>query len=269
MAHNTTIVTTYINISKYDSRSAKRSELEYKKQASDFLLKIPLPMYIYVESENEDFVREERTKYGLESLTKIVVLDFSNLSHSGSLHSLGRGRDKGKKKARKSSALDNSSYVVIINSKAEFVSRSMKDDYFNSNYFYWLDFSIGRHRYTESNIQNVLDIAANPHGKVSLGLINKYEGDYDELMTGYKWLTIGGSFTVPNEGKGKAFLNKWIAEYNSATAKDLYPYEEAIFYKMWMDKPKDFIVYNANYDTCLYEYFNVLMDVSPYLGKIY
>lgn len=256
---NTTLVTGFIDISKYDNGDRRRDPTWYNSYARRFIFILPIPIYIYVEKENYDFVYNTRKDFGFEEITEITIIEFEDLYCYEKVRKLKEALNKfnNSNKSDKEKfefTCDNSSYPVVINSKHEFLFRAMIDNKFKSNYFMWLDYGMLSRGYLPEDSDFILKIAKNPKPNVCIGLINQCNYNYEQLMIGYKYLVIGTMFTLEYNRNSFKFLNKWRYYFDRSCDEGLYPYEESIFYYMYKEYPEMFSIYWGNYNTCIFKY---------------
>lgn len=254
--YNTTLVTGFVDISKYGNGDRRKDPSWYNSYAKRFIFKLPIPMYIFVEKDNYDFVCNARKEYGFEEITEITIIEFKNLYCYEQFEKLKRSLDKFNKLKKNKYQLtcNNASYPVVINSKHEFLFRAMIDNKFKSNYFMWIDYGILSRNYLLEDSDFILQIAENPKPNVCIGLINDSSYTFENLMIGYKYLTIGTMFTLEYNRNSFKFLHKWRYYYDRACDEGLYPYEEPIFYHLYKEYPDMFSTYWGNYNTCIFKY---------------
>jgi hypothetical protein len=127
-----TLVTGYIFINK---KSLKKQKYDYLEHAIE-TLKIPKYMVIYVSQEYYSFVLNIREKFNLSNKTKIITITENDLYMFEKI-------DKIKKNCEKNIAPYNNPYQIIaVNSRYNYVQKSMENNFFNTRYFAWIDFSI-------------------------------------------------------------------------------------------------------------------------------
>lgn len=251
--YNTTLVTGFIDISKYDNGNRRKDPVWYNSYAKQFIFKLPIPIYIFVEKDNYDFVYNARKAYGFEAITEINVIEFEKLYCFQKFEKLKEAFNR-LKNGNHEFTCDNVSYPVVINSKHEFIYKTMIDNRFKSNYFMWVDYGMLSRGYLPDDSDFILKIAENPKPNVCLGLINHSNYPFEKLMTGFKYLVIGTMFTLENNQNSYEFINKWKYYYDKACDEGLYPYEEPIFYHMYKEYPEMFTTYWGNYNTCIFKY---------------
>jgi hypothetical protein len=137
-----TIVTALFDIgrAKIDGRSINQY-YEWFKQT----LQIQCPMQIYSESKHTKFILDNRPKH-LE--TKIVIQELSELPYfhlKNKIDEILVSVDY-KKKIADPSRIEckNSLYSIIQFSKFSWVFNAAQENYFGSDYFFWLDAGISR-----------------------------------------------------------------------------------------------------------------------------
>jgi len=137
-----TIVTALFDIgrAKFDGRSINQYYEWFKKT-----LQIHCPIQIYTESKHLKFILDSRPKH-LE--TKIVIQELSELPYFHLKNSIDKilvDADYQKRIADPSRIeCKNSLYSIIQFSKFSWVFDAAEENYFGSDYFFWLDAGISR-----------------------------------------------------------------------------------------------------------------------------
>lgn len=120
-------------------------------------LSIDQNMIIYVSEDCIDFVTKERTKRNLMSKTKIIKITVEDNLY------LYDQLDKVEDAVSKNIPPYNiPKYVLSVNSRYNYMKDAIKNNYFNTDYFGWIDFSAGHivnipksFKFTYSNIDSV------------------------------------------------------------------------------------------------------------------
>lgn len=247
----TTIVTGFIDLGKYGM--TRKPVTTYHNFAKLLTLKVPLPLHCFVEKENIELVTNIRKELGFENITTVEEIKIEDLFLYKHLDKLSDNLKKAKEKGIKYEYPDL--YIVVINGKLDMLQRAMNSNVYNSKNFMWLDYGILFRNFHTDDVNGILNIANNIKPKICLGLIDdKRSLAYEKLMFGWNWVIISGLITF-NQEDNQVFFDLWKSEAETAILKNnLYPFEEAIFYKIWKDHPSLFTIYYANYDTCIYKY---------------
>jgi hypothetical protein len=126
-----TIVTGFIDI----KAGVKKKYYSYI-DCSIPTLSIPQNMVIFVHKDIEQHVIDIRTKLGLLDKTKIINITLEDLYMYDKLETM-------KKNAEKNiSPYNNPLYIMAVNSRYKYIEHCIDSNYFNTNYFAWVDFGI-------------------------------------------------------------------------------------------------------------------------------
>ena len=228
---NLTIVTGYLDIKI--KRSYKR---ETPNQIYDYLeksrgtLQIPQYMVIYCSEEIIEVVSKIREEAGLLNKTKIIKITLENDLYM--VDKLDKIREN---VAKNISPYNIPEYILAVNSRYGYIQSSIENNYFNTDYFAWVDFSIS----------HIVDIPPNKiihppsHEKVRIGWIARYTDNqivYDHYCLG------GGIFA----GHKKIMM-------------ELIKIHHIEFVRLTE------MGYNINDDRLLY----IIMEKNPYLFETY
>lgn len=141
--HPVTIVTAYFQI------PSKFNNDKYMSWIENFLRNIPCCMYIYTDASSSDILMKFREKF--MDRTKIIVMDFGYLR----MAKLGKNNQIWEEQYK----LDHEKYhtkelYIIWNEKTEFVRKSIEDNIFKSDYFFWCDIGAFRDASKVSDLIN-------------------------------------------------------------------------------------------------------------------
>jgi hypothetical protein len=127
-----TYVTSYINIDEYRH---KHKTFEWRYKHFENIAKIGIQICLYTDSNSYEVLHEIAQKYNNVKIMDIVHLDniFAYKSTKNLEYELPTHRNLEK---------DTVDYMMIINSKSEFLNDTITKNPFNSTHFAWIDFSI-------------------------------------------------------------------------------------------------------------------------------
>ncbi len=228
---NLTIVTGYLHIKI--KRSYKR---ETPNQMYDYLeksrgtLQIPQYMVIYCSEELIDDIHKIREEAGLLNKTKIIKITLENNLYM--VDKLDKIREN---VAKNNPPYDLPEYILAVNSRYGYIQNAIENNYFNTEYFAWLDFSLS----------HIVDIPPNKiiepksHDKVRIGWIARYT---DNQIVYNHYCLGGGIFS----GHKKIMM-------------ELIKIHHIEFVKLTE------MGYNINDDKLLY----IIMEKNPYLFDTY
>jgi hypothetical protein len=167
--NNITIVTGYLNIKI--KRPSKRDTLsqnyEYIEKSSG-TLQIPQFMVIYCSEELIDIVTKIREEYCLLDKTKIIPITLEN-----NLYMLDRLEKISENVAKNNPPYDIPEYILAVNSRYGYLQNAIENNYFQTDYFAWVDFSA-------SHIVNIppnQTIQPKSHDKVRIGWIARHSNN--------------------------------------------------------------------------------------------
>jgi hypothetical protein len=137
-----TFITALFDISreKHDGRSYSEYQEWFKKT-----LQIPAPMVIYTELKNENIINNfRRTDYP----TKVIYSTLEEIPFYYTKPNVEHiiKNTKFKYRIQHPNGLENIcfDYIPIVNSKFKWVSESIKNNYFNTEMFFWIDAGLSR-----------------------------------------------------------------------------------------------------------------------------
>jgi hypothetical protein len=186
--NNLTIITGYLNIkikrpSKSNSINQKYDYIEKSKAT----LQIPQYMVIYCSEEIIDNVSKVRKDAGLLDQTKIIKITLEdNLYMADKLDKIRENVSKN------NPPYDIPEYILAVNSRYGYIQNAIENNYFNTDYFAWVDFSAS----------HIVDIPPNKiiepksHDKVRIGWIARYTDN--EIVCNHYYLG-GGLFSGHKE----------------------------------------------------------------------
>jgi len=167
--NNITIVTGYLNIKI--NRPAKSNTIN---QTYDYIeksrgtLQIPQYMVIYCSEELIEDVHKIREEAGLLNKTKIIKITLEdNLYMADKLDKIRENV------AKNNPPYDIPEYILAVNSRYGYIQNAIENNYFNTDYFAWVDFSA-------SHIVNIPPnkiIEPKSHDKVRIGWIARYSNN--------------------------------------------------------------------------------------------
>lgn len=167
--NNLTIITGYLNIRI--KRPAKSNTIN---QTYDYIaksrgtLQIPQYMVIYCSEELIDDVHKIREEAGLLNKTKIIKITLEN-----NLYMADKLDKIRKNVAKNNPPYDIPEYILAVNSRYGYIQNAIENNYFNTDYFAWVDFSA-------SHIVNIPPnkiIEPPSHNKVRIGWIARHSNN--------------------------------------------------------------------------------------------
>jgi hypothetical protein len=164
-----TIVTGYLNIKiKRPAKSNTANQKYDYIEKSSGTLQIPQYMVIYCSEELIDDVSKIRENAGLLNKTKIIKITLENNLY------MADKLDKIRENVAKNNPPYNiPEYILAVNSRYGYIQNAIENNYFNTDYFAWIDFSA-------SHIVDILPnkiIEAKSHDKIRIGWIARYSNN--------------------------------------------------------------------------------------------
>jgi hypothetical protein len=167
--NNLTIITGYLNIKiKRPSKSNTANQIYDYIEKSRGTLQIPQYMVIYCSEELINDVTKIREENGLLNKTKIIAITLENNLYM--IDKLDKIREN---VAKNNPPYDIPEYILAVNSRYGYIQNTIENNYFNTDYFAWVDFSA-------SHIVNIPPnkiIEPKSHDKVRIGWIARYSNN--------------------------------------------------------------------------------------------
>jgi hypothetical protein len=167
--NNLTIITGYLNIKiKRPAKSNTTNQTYDYIEKSSGTLQIPQYMVIYCSEELIEDVHKIREEAGLLNKTKIIKITLEdNLYMADKLDKIR------KNVAKNNPPYDIPEYILAVNSRYGYIQNAIENNYFNTDYFAWVDFSASH----IVNIPSNKIIEPKSHEKVRIGWIARYSNN--------------------------------------------------------------------------------------------
>jgi hypothetical protein len=229
--NNLTIVTGFIVIKiKRPAKSNSKNKTYNYIEKSRETLQIPQYMVIYCSEELIDYAYKIREEAGLLNKTKIIKITLDdNLYMEDKL-------DKIRENVTKNNPpYDIPEYILAVNSRYGYIQSAIENNYFNTDYFAWIDYSAS----------HIVDIPPNKiiepktHDKIRIGWIARYTDN--EIV--YNHYCLGGGIFAGHKEIMKELIKIHHIEFIRLTEMG----------------------YNINDDKLLY----IIMEKNPYLFETY
>jgi hypothetical protein len=164
-----TIVTGYLNIKiKRPSKSNTENQIYDYIEKSRGTLQISQFMVIYCSEDIIENVRKIREEFGLINKTKIIKITLENDLYMRDKLDIIR-----KNVAKNYPPYDIPEYILAVNSRYNYIQNAIENNYFNTDYFAWIDFSAS----------HIVDIPSNKiiqpriNDKIRIGWIARYSNN--------------------------------------------------------------------------------------------
>lgn len=167
--NNITIVTGYLNIKiKRPAKSNTANQTYDYIEKSRGTLQIPQYMVIYCSEDIIDDVTKIREEASLLNKTKIIPITLKN-----NLYMFDRLDKIRENVAKNNPPYDIPEYILAVNSRYGYLQNAIENNYFQTDYFAWVDFSA-------SHIVNIpanKTVEIKSHDKVRIGWIARYSNN--------------------------------------------------------------------------------------------
>jgi len=228
---NITIVTGYLNIKiKRPAKSNTANQTYDYIEKSRGTLQIPQYMVIYCSEDIIEDVIKIREEAKLLNKTKIIKITLEN-----NLYMLDRLDKIRENVAKNNPPYDIPEYILAVNSRYGYLQNAIENNYFQTDYFAWVDFSA-------SHIVNIPPnqiIQPKSHDKVRIGWIARYSNN----QFVYNHYCLGGGLFSGHKEIMMELIKLHHSEFIKLTEMG----------------------YNINDDKLLF----IIMEQNPYLFDIY
>jgi len=260
--NNTTIVTGYFQI------KSKHPHDKYVNWMRNLLEYVETNMVIFTDNESYNMICEIRKPY--IKFTKIIITKFENFRCYKHFDSFVKHHNFDLQKA-----IHNPYLYMIWAEKSYFIESCIKENFFNSQYYFWCDIGSLRglndcpnHKkmknwpyYNHENLpKNKIVIAKTGNWKLNEFTLNN-DGIIQQDLQKYLH-TVGGLF-----GGDKSALIQWIKEYDILLQKYINNHkfigkDQSLYLNIIYKKPKIIKLIESNLESMnakyfwIYDYFN-------------
>ena len=256
-----TIVTSFYNIRKKEKNELNtRTITKYLELASNFILKLPYPLIIYVDNDDDDiinFINENRNDYKkLTILRKINIEDTKYYKYYERLKQIQSEYKIYNLDEKKDTPL----YITLTNNKFFFLESAVKMNPFESSHFIWMDFGIN---HCARNCEKIHEWILQVPDKIKQLCINPFieNCNYKEFFTNIYHHLASGVFSGSAENIIKyceLFEIKTKEIYNEGW----YQLEEAVMTIIERDNPNLFDLYYGDYNSIISNYFEPINNID-------
>jgi hypothetical protein len=198
---NMTIVTGFLDL-HIDRKHKRESQVYSYIEKSYPTLSIQQNMVIYVSKELVEHVTDIRTKLNLIDKTKIIIITKDNLFMENNNETLQRVFLKTKQNII---PYDNDYLILLVNTRYNYVLDSISNNYFNTDYFAWVDFGAGH----IVNIPQQTKIEYSNSSKVRMAWIARFE----ENKFAFNHCVLGGGLFCGHKEIIKEFIKLHNQEF--------------------------------------------------------
>lgn len=210
---DSTLTTCCFNLIKYNKLSRTLNECINNMKS---LLEIPCYLIIYTDNDCIENIKYIRNSFGLDNLTKYVLMEINDLPKYKYLEKIYKNREIYHPTKDERTCPEN--HVLQI-SKTDLVLKTMEDNPFHTSKFGWIDSNLGSSNCNKisENYQNnmLLYILKNSNpNKFHIQILNVCDKKYKdfslkkEYYQEYRWV-VCGSFYLTGYDIGKKILNRF------------------------------------------------------------
>jgi len=137
IVQNWTVVTCFYHLPRYGNDFNK--PIDFYLNNGKFVLSLPVNLVVYCDKEEYDFIYNYRKEHGFENNTKIIVKSLYDFDLYKYIDTIKNNR------ANNNIYLNNRNtptYCVLTSSKFDLMAQSIMANYFNDQYYAWLDFGL-------------------------------------------------------------------------------------------------------------------------------
>ena len=262
-----TIVTMFYDIRKLENIdvNANRQKDKYFDLSKQFILKLPYPLIIFTDCDNEfvDMIHNEREKY--MDKTQIIHLELKDTYFYKYLQQI---EELQQKYTIYNGDLNHETplYIILNNNKFFFMETAISTNPFNSSHFIWCDFGIN---HVALNCEKIHEWILFVPDKIKQLCINPYlENEIDkEMFRNIFHHMAGGLFSGSIENLLKyitLFKNKVEQIYN----EEWYQIDEAIMTIVQRENPDLFDLFYGDYKGIISNYLIPYNDMYLILHAV-
>ena len=238
-----TIVTGFLNI-KIKRKPKEGCETYNYLDKSKDTLKIDQNMVIYVSNDLVKFVTEFRKEKGLLHKTKIIEINIEeNLYLFEDIETVRKNVEKNKE------PYNLAEYILAVNSRYGYLNTAIQNNYFNTDYFMWIDFSAGHiinMNLSKKNITTEID-------KVRIAWISRIDKDVDYFHFKYNHQCLAGGLFMGHKDQLTTLICLHNMEFKRLMGMGYHINDDKLLFLIYLKYPTLFDIYNCGYNK-VYEY---------------
>ena len=228
--HEATVVTAFIKV----NNASKKHKYDYVECAKQ-TLSLPNPMIIYISKDLYEEVKKIRNDLGLLERTKFIILTIEDFYMYNQKNILDKCCMKN------ISPYNNSLYIMSVNSRYSYLEKAIQDNYFNTDYFAWVDFGIS-HIVAMDTIRS---ITYNNPLQVRIAWIARKTLEYNHKC-------LGGGIFVAHKDTMKILCKLHDIEFKYNLSLGHCINDDKTLFFIYLNYPELFDIYFSGYN-CLYE----------------
>jgi len=228
--NDVTIVTGFIDI----KASVKKKYYSYL-ECSIPTLSLPQNMVIFVHKDIEQHVIDIRSKLGLLDKTKIINITLEDLYMYDQLDFIKENT------AKNISPYNNPLYIMAVNSRYKYIEQCIEKNYFNTNYFAWIDFGIS-HVVQMNNVE----LRHNNENTIRIAWICRPNKTRTEFV--YNHGAMGGGLFMGHKKTMKVLCKIHDIEFRKLMNIGHSVNDDKLLYLIFEQYPELFDTYYSSYD---------------------
>lgn len=234
-----TIVTAFLNINL--KRKPKHGCESYNYiEKSNGTLSIDQNMVIYVSEDLIKFVTKFRKDKGLLHKTKIIEINIEEHLY------LYKNIDKVRVNVKKNIEPYNlAEYILAVNSRYGYLKSAIKNNYFKTDYFMWIDFSAGH--IIDMNFPNK-EILINNDDIVRIAWISRIDKDLPYFHFRFNHECLGGGLFLGHKNALLNLIDLHDIEFKKLMNMGYHINDDKLLFLIYLKYPTLFDIYNCGYN---------------------
>lgn len=255
-----TFVTAYVDLNKYEQReNANERNREKYFEWADFLFKLDKNIIFYVETEKDQFeILENRREYNLLHKTLVVRKDITDIPYYNQryeIHDMLTNYFP-----ENGSSKETGLYCIFTLSKIYFMEQSIKLNFFNTNYFAWIDFGLSHLLYDRipKNINEYLTPVTEKIRMMERFWTTKEECSNIKYFGKIIRCKVAGGFWIGSVGYLKQFISLFKKYLHMSLSEEVVLNDEGVSALVYYHHPELFDNYIGEYYSILCNYRNII-----------
>jgi hypothetical protein len=235
--NNMTIVTGFFNLKTQKIHKRSCQIYEYLEQ-SKYTLSLRQNMVIFLSEDEIQYVTDYRESIGLSNMTKIIKIDENDLYMIDQYEKLVEITSKN------IPPYNNPKYIMAVNSRYKYMEKAINSNYFNTDYYSWIDFSGGhiidfsKKQYITYNKKNTVRICWIARYKTKKGFT-------------YNHQVLGGGLFIAHKNTMKKYCELHNTEFTNLMNKGIIINDDKLCFFIFEKYPELFDIYFSSYKDML------------------
>jgi hypothetical protein len=256
-----TIVTSFYNIRQWEKSAPQdnRQREAYLEIAKQFILKLPYPIMIFIEPDDEElchFITTERESF--QNKTYICKEPFQNtyfykdldrITELQKLYPIYNGDLKH----------ETPLYVILNNNKFHCIEKAIDDNPFQSSHFIWMDFGIN---HVAKNTEKIHEWILAVPDKIKQLCINPFvdHGENRDIFHNIYHHMAGGLFSG-NEYYLRKYIEAFKAKTSQLYSEDWWQVDEAVMTMVQRENADWFDLFYGDYEGIISNYMEPIHSI--------